>query len=157
MVGAAGVTVFGVVPANVTFQEVPSVLPPNGLCKHQLSVSLRGNQGCGGADHESLGPGVCGPVPRGQARHQGHSGRCPGMWLGQQGPFHPSQPPLCLPQRSVPCKHLPHFSWLWPISSTTHNLNACAQPGSSACRSQPDLAGGPGRNQVRGLAGLTRC
>lgn len=44
MVGAAGVTVFGVVPANVTFQEVPSVLPPNGLRKHQLSVSLRGNR-----------------------------------------------------------------------------------------------------------------
>lgn len=45
MVGAACVTVFGVVPANVTFQEVPSVLPPNGLRKHQLCL-LSWEPGC---------------------------------------------------------------------------------------------------------------
>lgn len=121
---------------------------------------------CSGADGRSSGSGICGegllpqgPIPQGRARHQGHSGRC--GRLSVAGPVGLVTPALTYPIPH-PAPRLPQRHCLlstWPrflASGLFFPADACARPGSRACRSRPDLGEGSGRNWVRGLARLTR-
>lgn len=138
----------------------------------------------GGADHrkksgtQSSEPGICGhcllpqrSIPQGQARHKEPSSRAPGMCLeGEMESISLTQTSLLFPTHHLsvlpilPCLHRCHYlpsTWTSFLASDLSSsgylaLDVCVEPGSSSCRSQPDLGEGLGKNKVRGLARLTR-